>query len=90
MNKTELVEELASQTGFSKVDSKNMVDTFISIVEKSLRKDNPVVLTGFGTFSTAKRKAKTGINPITKAPMKIAAKTVAKFKPGKELKEALN
>ncbi len=90
MNKTELIEELSSQTGLSKVDSKSFLDAFINTVEKTLKKDISVVLTGFGTFSTAMRKAKTGVNPITKKPMKIAAKKVAKFKPGKELKESLN
>lgn len=90
MNKSELVEELSSQTGFSKTDSKAMLEAFISVVEKTLKKGNSVVMTGFGAFSVARRKAKTGMNPITKVPMKIAAKNVAKFKPGKELKEAIN
>lgn len=90
MNKAELVEELASQTGFSKTDSKSALEAFINIIEKTLQKGDSVVLTGFGSFSVVQRKAKTGVNPITKKPMKIAAKKVAKFKPGKELKESLN
>lgn len=90
MNKTELIEELSSQTRLSKVDSKLVLESLIKIFEKSLRQGASVVLTGFGTFSVAKRKAKTGVNPITKKPMQIPAKNVAKFKAGKELKEALN
>lgn len=90
MNKTELVEELSSQTRLSKVDSKLVLESLIKIVEKSLKKGDSVVLTGFGTFSVVQRKAKTGINPITKKPMKIPAKKVAKFKAGKELKDSLN
>lgn len=90
MNKTELVEELSSQTGFSKIDAKAMLEALIGTIEKSLKKGNSVVITGFGSFAVVQRKAKTGMNPITKKPMKIPAKKVAKFKPGKELKEALN
>lgn len=90
MNKTELVEELSSRTGLSKVDAKATFDAVLDIITKSLAKGNPVVITGFGSFASIQRKEKTGINPITKAPMTIAAKNVAKFKPGKELKEALN
>jgi len=90
MNKTELIEELSSQTGFSKTDSKHLLEAFLGTVQKALKKGNSVVLTGFGTFTAVQRKAKTGVNPITKAPMKIPAKKVARFKAGKELKDALN
>ena len=90
MNKTELVEELSTQTGLSRVDAKATLEALIKTIEKTLKKGNSVVLTGFGSFSVVHRKAKTGMNPISKKPMKIPAKKVAKFKPGKELKEALN
>ncbi len=90
MNKTELVEEIAHQTGFSKVDSKAFLEALLSTIQKSLKKGQSVVITGFGSFSQVLRKAKTGVNPLTKKPVKIPAKKVAKFKAGKELKEALN
>ncbi len=90
MNKADLIEELSSSTGLSKTDCKATLESFLDIILRTLKKGNSVVLTGFGTFSTADRKPKTGVNPITKKPMKIPAKTVVKFKPGKELKEAVN
>lgn len=87
MNKAELVELMAKQTDMSKVACKNCLEAFISIVESSLKKNKPVVLTGFGSFEVMKRKERIGVNPATGAKMKIAAKKVPKFKPGKQLKD---
>ena len=61
-----------------------------AFLEQGLKKGDKVALVGFGTFSTAKRSARTGINPQTKKSIKIAAKTVAKFKAGSELASAVN
>lgn len=90
MNKQELVAEMAKQSGLTKADSEKAVNAFVASVSASLKKGDSVQLIGFGTFSVAKRAAKTGINPRTKAPIKIAAKKVAKFKAGKALAETVN
>jgi len=87
MNKAELIDHIAGATNMSKADSKEAVEAFINAVEGSLKKGNPVVLTGFGTFEVLNRKARTGINPATGEKMKIKAKRVPKFKPGKRLKD---
>jgi DNA-binding protein HU-beta len=86
MNKSELIDAMATDAGITKVAAKAALESFISNVTNTLsQKDGKVSLVGFGTFSVAERSARQGINPATKKPIKIAAKTVAKFKPGAEL-----
>ena len=89
MNKTELVEKIAAGAGLSKVDSKKALDATLAAIKGALKKGDKVTLVGFGTFSVTKRPAREGINPATKAKIKIAAKKVAKFKAGAELAAAL-
>ncbi|MGI5846052.1 MAG: HU family DNA-binding protein [Alphaproteobacteria bacterium] len=90
MNKAELIEAIANETNATKAMAGNFLDAFTSIVTKVLKKKGEVRLVGFGTFTTAKRKATTGRNPQTGAPIKIPASTQPKFKAGKALKDALN
>ncbi len=90
MNKTELVDAVAKETGLSKKDSEKAVKAFTDAVSKELKKKGKVQLVGFGTFETAKRAARTGKNPQTGAAIKIPAATVPKFKAGKALKDAVN
>ena len=90
MNKTELVDAIAKETGLSKKDSEKAVKAFTDAVSKELKKKGKVQLVGFGTFETAKRAARTGKNPQTGAAIKIPAATVPKFKAGKAVKDAVN
>ena len=85
MNKAELVDAIASKAGLSKADSKKALDAFTAVVTEELKKDGKIALVGFGTFSVVEKSARTGINPATKQQIQIAAKKVAKFKPGAEL-----
>ncbi|KAA6333967.1 DNA-binding protein HU-beta [termite gut metagenome] len=87
MNKTELVNAIAAESGLSKVDSKKALDAFISSVSTTLKSGEKVVLVGFGSFSVAQRQARTGINPSTQQPIQIPAKKVVKFKAGSELSD---
>jgi DNA-binding protein HU-beta len=86
MNKAELIERVARDTGLTKADSLRAIDALIDNVTKSLRKGEKVTLVGFGTFQTARRGARTGRNPQTGIPIRIAARRVPKFVPGKELR----
>ncbi|WP_022769149.1 MULTISPECIES: HU family DNA-binding protein [unclassified Butyrivibrio] len=90
MNKTELVEAIAKDTGLSKAASEKAVKAFVDVVSKELKKKGKVQLVGFGTFETSKRAARTGKNPQTGAAIKIPAAVVPKFKAGKALKDAVN
>ncbi len=87
MNKAELIEHMAKSTKLSKAACKSAVESFVDAVESTLKKGKDVVLTGFGTFTVIKRKARVGINPATGNKMTIPAKRVPKFKPGKQLKD---
>ncbi|HVO67400.1 MAG TPA: HU family DNA-binding protein [Syntrophales bacterium] len=88
MNKDDIVNEVAKST-CSKVEAGNAVNAFLEAIKKSLKKGNKVTLVGFGTFSVSKRSARTGRNPQTGKPIKIAAKKVPKFTAGKALKDAV-
>ncbi len=89
MNKADLINAMAEESGLSKADSKKALDAFVSAVSKALKEGDKIALVGFGTFSVAERGERTGINPATKAAIKIPAKKVAKFKAGAELAEAI-
>jgi len=87
MNKAELVEEMADQTGLTKRTSKEALDAVVSAIIDSLVKEERVTLVGFGTFQVVSRKARRGRNPQTGEEIQIPAKKVPKFKPGKGLRE---
>ena len=89
MNKTELVEKIAAGAGLSKVDSRKALEAAIAAIKDALVAGDKVALVGFGTFSVNERPAREGINPATKEKISIAAKKVAKFKPGAELADAI-
>ena len=90
MSKQELVEIVAERAELSKAAATRAVDAVFEGVTTGLKKEGKVTLVGFGTFSAKKRAAREGINPLTKEPLKIPAKTVASFKAGSKLKDALN
>jgi DNA-binding protein HU-beta len=89
MNKSQLIEEIASHADISKAKAGEAVDAFIKSVTGALKKGDTVTLIGFGSFSTAKRAARVGRNPKTGKEIKISATTTPKFKAGKALKEAV-
>ena len=90
MNKAELVEAMAKQTGLSKKDTEAAVKAFTDAVAKELKKGGKVQLVGFGTFEVSKRAARTGRNPQTGKDIKIPASKAPKFKAGKALKDMVN
>lgn len=87
MNKTQLVESLSEETTFSKKDIARILDSFSRIVARELNKGKKVQWSGFGTFSLSHRSARNGINPQTKEVIQLPESRVAKFKPGKNLRE---
>lgn len=90
MTKSELVANIAKDTGLTKADTDRVVRSFVENVTKALKKGDDVALVGFGTFSVTKRKARMGLNPQTGEALKIPAAKVAKFKAGKNLKDTVN
>jgi DNA-binding protein HU-beta len=90
VNKSELIDAVAESADISKAEAGRVIDAMIDTITGSLKKDDPVVLVGFGTFATKNRAARTGRNPQTGAPIQIAAARVPSFKAGKALKDAVN
>jgi len=89
MNKIELIASIAEKTGMKKRDVDVVLNGFIDVVKETLKKGDKVALIGFGTWGTRERKARNGVNPKTKAKITIPAKKAPYFKPGKELKNAV-
>ena len=89
MNKTELVAAIAEKAGIAKKDADKALAAFVDTVAAELKKGEKIQLVGFGTFSVSQKAARKGVNPATGATIEIAAKNVAKFKPGAELAEAV-
>ena len=90
MNKTELVDAIAKNSGLSKADSTKALNAFVDVTGAELKKGGKVQLVGFGTFEVTKRAARKGKNPQTGAEIKIPAAKVPKFKAGKALKDLVN
>lgn len=89
MNKGDLVERIAKETGISKKQSELAFNSLVGGITAALKKGQKLTIVGFGTFSVAKRKARTGRNPQTGALIKIPARKVPKFAAGSELKKAV-
>lgn len=90
MNKSDLIDAIASETGLTKVDCGKFLNAFMESVETTLSKGEKVTLVGFGTFETSQREARKGRNPKTGTPIEIAARKVAKFRAGSKLSESVN
>lgn len=90
MSKTELAQAVAKKFELSKVKGNEIVSCVLELITKSLIKNDPVQLIGFGTFSIRKRKARVGRNPRTGESVKILARKAIGFSAGKALKDAVN
>ena len=90
MNKTELINAIASKSGLNKKNSEAALNAFISSVEETLHAGDKVVLVGFGTFEVRERAARKGRNPQTKKEITIPASKAPVFKAGKGLKDMVN
>jgi DNA-binding protein HU-beta len=90
MNKTELVEAVASESGLTNADARRAVESLISTVEKTLKKGDDVSITGFGKFSVVQRGARTGRNPQTGEAVSIKASKAPKFTAGAALKAVVS
>ena len=87
LNKQQLTAKVAADTGLTKVDAEKAIKAAVGAISSELSGGGSVTLIGFGTFSIMSRKARSGKNPRTGASIKIPAKKVPKFKPGKALRE---
>ena len=89
MTKADLIAAVGKEAKISKASAEKALNAFTASVTKALKKGDKLTLTGFGTFSVAKRRARIGRNPQTGKEIKISATRVAKFKAGNSLKSAV-
>lgn len=90
MNKAQLIEHIAEQAQLTRQEAGRALDALLNAVTTTLARGGDVTLVGFGSFVVEERAARTGRNPKTGEPVAIAAAKIAKFRPGKALKDALN
>ncbi len=89
MNKSELVDAVASKTGLTKAHAADAIDAVVGTIQEVLKAGDQVSLVGFGVFATGERPARTGRNPRTGVEIHIPASRLPKFKPGKGLRDAV-
>ena len=90
MNKTDLIDLVASSADISKSAATKAVEAILEGITSTLKGGDQVTLVGFGTFSVSERAARTGRNPQTSETINIRASKSPKFKAGKALKDAVN
>lgn len=90
MNKGDLINKIADSADITKAQATEALNAVLDGIGEALDSGDKVTLVGFGTFSVSRRDARTGRNPQTGETIKIAAKNVVKFKPGKELTDKVN
>jgi len=88
MKKTDLVNEVAKAT-LTKKEAAEAIEIFLGVIKKTLKKRDKIFISGFGTFSIVKRKARKGRNPKTGEAVEISTKFTPKFKPARGFKEAV-
>lgn len=87
MNKTQMIDQIASKTGLTKKAVGDVLEAFMDAVMDTVKKGESVTFTGFGTFKPSQRQARTGRNPQTGETIQIPARTVPVFKAGKAFKD---
>jgi DNA-binding protein HU-beta len=90
MNKSQLIEAVAADSGLSKTDSARAIDSLIDTVTRTLKRGDEVSITGFGKFSVINRAGRQGVNPRTGERLKIKASKAPKFAAGATLKQAVS
>jgi DNA-binding protein HU-beta len=89
MQKTDFIKAVAEKTGISQKETKQVIDAALTVVEEALKRGEKVTLTGFGTFEVRERQAREGVNPQTRAKIKIPATKTPGFSASSTLKEAV-
>jgi len=90
MNKSDLIEAVASELESSKSEAGKVIEAVINAISDGLKTEEKVAISGFGTFTKKHRGARIGMNPATKQPIQIGESTTCSFKPSQHLKDALH
>lgn len=89
MNKADLAVRVADELQTSKLEATRMIETVVGAIIEGLRDDGKVAISGFGTFTRRRRKARNGVHPITRAPLEIKAGATAAFRVSQQLRALL-
>ena len=89
MNKAELIASIAQRTNLSRSDARAAVEAMVSTIKAAMKNGDKVSLVGFGTFSAPTRPARNGRNPRTGEAIRIPARRIPKFLPGRSLKDSI-
>lgn len=89
MNRNDIIDTIAKTASLTKKDAQAALDAFTDVITAALKKGEKVAITGFGSWETASRAARTARNPQTKQTVQIPACKTPKFRPGKNLKESV-
>lgn len=89
MNKTQLIDAIASEAGLTKVQARQALEAMLTTTVQTLGRGEDVTLVGFGSFKVVERKARMGMNPQTKQKIEIPATKVVRFKPGSDIENAV-
>lgn len=89
MNKTQLIDAIASEAGLTKVQARQALEAMLTTTVQALGRGEDVTLVGFGSFKVVERKARMGMNPQTKQKIEIPATKVVRFKPGSDIDNAV-
>lgn len=89
MNKTQLIDAIASESGLTKVQAREALEAMLTTTVQTLGRGEDVTLVGFGSFKVVERKARMGMNPQTKQKIEIPATKVVRFKPGSDIENAV-
>lgn len=89
MNKGELIDKVANELNSSKAEASRIVEIVLTKIQDGIKNDSKVVISGFGTFVRRTRPPRNGVNPITKEPMMIEAKTTCGFRPSANFRSSL-
>ena len=90
ITKMDIVKELAQKSKLTQSVAKAIINDFLGIIKKNLKKEKRLQILGFGSFYTKKQAARSAINPNTRKPIQVPEKKLVKFSPGKALREAVN
>tara|TARA_B110000263_G_scaffold62503_1_gene53689 strand:- start:479 stop:778 length:300 start_codon:yes stop_codon:yes gene_type:complete len=90
LTKRDLINSIYMQIGFSKKISESLIDDFLLTIIESLKKENKLKISNFGTFSIRNKKSRIGRNPLTKEKKMISDRNVVLFKASKEFKDLVN
>ncbi|CAH0353027.1 MAG: HU family DNA-binding protein [Leptothrix sp. (in: Bacteria)] len=90
MNKTELIQHLATKHDLTKADAGRVLETLLDVIVSTVKKGDSLTIPGFGSFKQHARAARSGVNPSTGAKIKIAAAKLPKFTPGATFKAAVD